>query len=229
MLAVKGEGNLIYTDVTSEALGGLSNTSRVNSISEIDFDKDGDLDLFLTRARTPFGSENEYDEELNNFYFFNRQEANPWDYDSLEIDGDFEIENLQMAYPDFDIFIGADTLKYVRTQDSHGHFDITLTQAEADGFPADWSADTYPNGLYIGYVGNNIWRVAGKTRSPTAGVIHNVLSGAPTIPLADMPAKLLENVDGQFVDVTAALGIDVRNKRQVLPLVITTMMVGMIF
>ena len=209
VLAVKGEGDLVYTDATSETLGSLSNTSGVNSISEIDFDNDGDLDLFFTRARTPFGSENEYDEESNTFYFFNRQEVNPWDYDSLEIDGDFELENLQMAYPDFDIFIGADTTKYVRTQDSHGHFDITLTQAEADGFPVDWSPDTYPNGLYIGYTGNNIWRVAGRTKSPTSGVIRNVLSGAPTIPLNDMPAKLLENVNGQFADVTAALGINI--------------------
>ena len=209
ILAVKGEGNLEYTNATSATFGSLSTTNGVNSISEIDFDNDGDLDLFLTRSRTPFGSENEYDEATNTFYFFNRQEANPWDYDSLEIDGDFEIENVQMAFPDFDIFIGADTARYVRTEDSHGHFDINLTQTEADGFPVDWSADTYPNGLYIGYIGNNIWRVAGRTRSATSGVIHNVLSGAPTIPLNDMPAKLLENVDGQYVDVTADLGIDI--------------------
>ena len=209
IVAVKGEGNLEYSNSTTTTLGSLSTTNRVNSISEIDFDNDGDLDLFLTRSRTPFGSENEYDEDLNNFYFFNRQAANPWDYDSLEIDGDFELENLQMAFPDFDIFIGADTVKYIRTEDQHGHFDITLTQAEADGFLADWSADTSPRGLYIGYLGNNIWRVAGKTNSPTSGVIHNVLSGAPTIPLNDMPAKLLENINGQFVDVTADMGIDI--------------------
>ena len=209
ILAVKGEGNLTYANATQATLGSLSTTNNVNSISEIDFDNDGDLDLFLTRSRTPFGSENEYDEELNNFYFFNRQAANPWDYDNLEIDGDFEIENLQMAFPDFDVFIGEDKTEYVRTEDSHGHFDITFTQSEASGFPTDWSAETSPRGLYIGYLGNNIWRVAGKTNSPTSGVIHNVLSGAPTIPLSNMPAKLLENIDGQFVDVTASLGISI--------------------
>ena len=209
VLAVKGEGDLKYTDVSSEVLGSNSNTNGVNSISEIDFDNDGDLDLFFTRSRTPFGSENEYDEASNTFYFFNRQAANPWDYDSLEIDGDFELENLQMAFPDFDVFIGADRNKYARTEDQHGHFDITLTQTEADGFPADWSADTSARGLYIGYIGNDIWRVAGKTNSATSGVIHNVLSGAPTIRLNNMPAKLLENRDGQFVNVTTDLGIDI--------------------
>ncbi len=209
IVAVKGEGNLVYSNATSETLGSIASTNNVNSISEIDFDNDGDMDLFLTRSRTPFGSENEYDEELNNFYFFNRQAANPWDYDNLEIEGNFELENLQMAFPDFDIFIGADKTEYVRTQDAHGHFDITLTQEEADGFPADWSPEDSPRGLYIGYVGGNIWRVAGKTNSATSGVIHNVLSGAPTIPLNSMPAKLLENVDGQFVDVTTDLGINI--------------------
>ncbi|MFD0835933.1 CRTAC1 family protein [Mariniflexile aquimaris] len=206
MIVAKSEGNFSFTDVSKEVLGALSKTNQVNSISEIDFDNDGDMDLFLTRSREPFGYESDYDKATKAFYFFARMK--PFLYDNLKIEGDFIMENLQMAFPDFDVFIGSKKHLWQRKEDKHGHHDVKITPEEAQG----WPEDTTKRGLYIGYLGNGLWRVAGETNSPTSAVIHNVVSKPEVIALEDMPAKLLENRGGVFFDVTAEFGIDIQEQ-----------------
>ena len=206
IVAVQAKDNGTYTEVTNEVLAELSKTNLVNSVSEIDFDNDGDFDLFLTRSKHPFDSESDYDSEKKTFYFFARRTA--FDYNNLKIEGNLKIENLQMAYPNFDIFIGSKKREWQRTEDNHGHHDFSLSPEEAKG----WPADTSKKGLYIGYLGDGLWRIGGHTNSPTTAVIHNVLSKPETIKLKDLPAKLLENRDGKFVDVSAAYGIDIKEQ-----------------
>lgn len=201
IVAVKGEDGMGFTDVSEEALGDITKLNLVNSISEIDFDNDGDFDLFLTRSKHPFDSESDYDEENKTFYFFARRTA--FEFDNLKVDGDLVIENLQMAFPNFDVFIGENKRLFKRKEDQHGHHDLTLTQNEAKG----WPKNTSKKALYIGYLGNNLWRVAGHTNSPTSVVLHNVISKPEAIEFKQLPAKLLENRDGKFVDVTKAYGI----------------------
>ena len=203
LVAVQCEGDFEFKDVTKGVLGNLENTDNVHSISEIDFDNDGDLDLFLTRSKEPFDSESDYDEVSKSYYFFDRRKA--FMHDNLKIEGDLKIENLQMAFPDFDVFIGADKHLFEREMDRHGHHDLTLTQTEAKG----WPTDTSKPGLYIGYLGDGYWRVGGETDSPTSGVIHNVVEKPNLNLLGDMPAKLLENRNGVFVEVSAQLGIEI--------------------
>ncbi|TNJ42403.1 CRTAC1 family protein [Tamlana fucoidanivorans] len=203
VIAVQGEANNKFTDVTETVLGDLTNTNLTTSVSEIDFDNDADFDLFLTRSKHAFDAESDYDTENKRFYFFARRE--PFKHDSIKIKGDFKIENLQMAFPHFDVFIGAKKKLFKRKLDKHGHQDFTLTQKEAEG----WPEDTSKKGLYIGYLGNDYWRIEGFTNAPTSGVIHNVVEKPETIELKNLPAKLLENQNGTFVDVTAKLGIDI--------------------
>ncbi|WP_303317312.1 CRTAC1 family protein [Flavivirga abyssicola] len=202
IIAAQGNEGLGFTDVTKDVLGDLTNTNLINSISEIDFDNDGDFDLFLTRSKHPFDSESDYDEDTKAFYFFHRRK--PFKHE-LKIEGDLNLENLQMAYPHFDVFIGTKKKRYERTKDKHGHHDLTITQQEAKGFPEDTKA----KGLYIGYLGNDVWRIAGHTNSPTAAVIHNVIEKPETIKLKALPAKLLENKEGKFVDVSTKYSIDI--------------------
>ncbi|WP_299556499.1 CRTAC1 family protein [Seonamhaeicola sp.] len=203
IIAVQGSEKLGFANVSKEVLGSLTNTNLVNSVSEIDFDNDGDFDLFLTRSKHPFDSEADYNQEDKTFYFLARRR--PFQHDSIKIEGDFKIENLQMAYPHFDVFIGTKKKLFKRKLDRHGHHDLTITKEEGEG----WPEDTSKKGLYIGYLGNGYWRIGGFTNAPTTGVVHNVVEKPKTIKLKDLPAKLLENVDGKFVDVSNEYGIDI--------------------
>ncbi|MGJ8762352.1 MAG: CRTAC1 family protein [Polaribacter sp.] len=205
LVLVKGlvEG---FVEVTKEVLGDLSKTNLVNSISQIDYDNDGDFDLFLTRSKHPFDAESDYDSKHKRFYFFARR--TPFDFNNIKVDGDLVIENLQMAYPDFDVFLGSKKKLWKRIKDSHGHQDLTVTREEAEGYPTD----TKKKALYIGYLGNGLWRIGGHTNSPTSAVLHNVLVSPEIIKLKDLPAKLLENNDDKFTEVTANLGVDIKEQ-----------------
>ncbi|GIZ08868.1 CRTAC1 family protein [Flavobacterium sp. UMI-01] len=202
MVFVQGLGKMEFKDVTQELLGKNINWSDVSSISEIDFDNDGDLDLFLTRCKEPFDTEKEYDEKTKTFYFFIRNKA--VQLEDIHIDGNFKLENLQMAYPDFDVFIGANKRLFERKKDKHGDHAFELTPNEAQG----WPEDTSQKGLYIGYVGDGLWRIKADTESGTSAVIHNVVKKPNTIALEEMPAVLLENNKGNFREVTVRLGIN---------------------
>ena len=205
LVLVQGYEDGTFKEVTQEVLGNLSKTKQVNSVSEIDFDNDGDKDLFLTRSKLPFPSEADYDEENNTFYFFARRK--PFDF-TLNVKGDLQIENLQMAFPHFDINLGKDKKLWKRKKDRHGHHNLKVTPSMANGFPED----TSKKGLYIGYLGNNQWRVKGHTNSPTTAVIHNVISKPETIELKAMPAMLLENNAGKFSDISKKLGINIEEQ-----------------
>ncbi len=203
MVAVRGETGLAYSDATAEVLPNLENTSFVSSIAEIDYDNDGDYDLFLTRADHPFERKTHYDKEHSRFAFFMRFKE--FLFEDLEIEGDFIFENLQMAFPHFDVFVGANKRKLEFAVDRHGHKDFTLKPEESEGWPSDLS----DKGLYIGYLGNDLWRIKVDTKSPTAGVIHNVKSHPQVTQPKQLPAQLWENRDGFFVDVTSRLGISI--------------------
>ena len=192
-----------FKEVTKEVLGNLSNTDLVNSVSQIDYDNDGDFDLFLTRSKHPFDAESDYDAVNKRFYFFARRTK--FDYTNIKVAGDLKIENLQMAFPNFDVFLGAEKKIWKRTMDNHGHQDLTVTKEEAAGYPTN----TKKKALYIGYLGDGMWRIGGHTNSPTSAVLYNVLTSPEIIKLKDLPAKLLENKGGKFTEVTNSLGINI--------------------
>ncbi|QQY83302.1 CRTAC1 family protein [Tamlana sp. s12] len=203
VIAVQGEKDYGYKEVTKDVLGNLAHTNLVSSMAEIDFDNDGDFDLILTRAKHPFDSETDYDKTQKTFYFLNRRKT--FLHDSLKIKGGFKLENLQMAYPHFDVFFGKDKTLFQRESDVHGGHNLSVTAKEAQG----WPEDTSQKGLYIGYLGNGYWRIAGFTSAPTTGVIHNVMEQPELVKMQDLPAKLLENRNGKFVDVSEKYGVDV--------------------
>lgn len=203
IIAVQGQAGLKYHEVTNKVLAELSNIHDVSSIAEIDYDNDGDFDLFLTRAKHQFDRQSFYDAENQRFAFFARNEK--FQFDDLKITGDFQLENLQMAFPNFDVYIGKNKRPISFDVERHGGKNFSLKPEESKGWPKKFNK----KGLYIGYLGNGLWRIGGDTKSPTAGVIKNVTSSPTLAPVIEQPAFLLENQNGIFVDATARLNIDI--------------------
>ncbi|QDT69062.1 FG-GAP repeat protein [Planctomycetes bacterium MalM25] len=201
MVAVRAVGGMGASDVTESVLGSYALTDYVSGITEIDFDNDGDFDLFLTREDHPFDPKTYFDHSRGRFAFFSR--FKPSQYEDFEIRGDFKLENLQMAYPHFDVLVGADKRLLTFDVERHGHKDLTVKPENAAGWPADRSR----KGLYIGYLRSGVWRMEANTSSPTTGVVHNLISKPAVKPERHMPAILLENRGGSFVDVTRRFGI----------------------
>ncbi|MEZ9235991.1 CRTAC1 family protein [Shewanella sp. 10N.286.52.A9] len=227
VLAKGGEG-YSFTDATDEALGELQKISHASSISQIDFDGDGDYDWVISRSEHQFQHETYYDPETKRFAFFARFQ--PSQLEDLTIAGPFKLENLQMAYPHYDVFVGKDkrlldvkaqAVKTGQSWNRSGNNRIELTQEASQGWPEGLCAKgakmkSLPEGskpgLYIGYVGDNKWRVCSQTQSATAGVINNVTSTPSPTLNPPLPAKLLENRNGRFVDVTQSMRININEQ-----------------
>ena len=196
-----GEGNS-FTESTDHVLGELANTSHVSNLVEIDFDNDGDFDLFLTRAEPQFDLETYFDAHGRRFSFLVFRDSFLFD---IEVDGFLSVENLQVTYPHYDVFVGRDRRKLEFGTDRHGGKDFELMPGDAEG----WPAGPTEGGLYIGYLGDGTWRIGGQAQSRTAAVFGNVTSAPAVEPQVELPARLFENRGGHFVDVTAEAGISI--------------------
>jgi hypothetical protein len=226
MVASTGQPKLGFKDTTSSTLGELAKINHVSAIAQSDVDGDGDLDLILSRAKHQFKSQTFYDAEQKNFAFFARFQ--PYEIGELTILGKFEIHNLQMAFPDFDIFMGQNKTKvdgsaYSKVvsheADPTRQEILRVEKDEAKGWPLDVCIEgstmktLSPNskpGLYIGYLGNNKWKLCSQTRSATAGVVKNVTYASNLTSIDRLPAKLLINDNGVFTDATSQFNIDIQ-------------------
>jgi hypothetical protein len=207
VVVARGKDDLSFSNAGAQVLGELENTDYISSMAEIDYDNDGDFDLMVTRSDHPFTEKTYCDCENDRFAYYvfaAFREDSTYRYD-LEIDGDFHMENLQMAYPDLRVFAGAQKRELEFADDPGGQRDVILKPGEAAGWPADISE----NGLNIGHLGGCRWRVGGETKSTTSGFIHNVKKGPAATPPKELPAMLWENRDGVFVNVTDQSGISI--------------------
>lgn len=202
MVAIAGQADGSFDDVTQATFGALANTNDVSSMTEIDFDNDGDQDLFLTRAEHQFDIESYYDPETRRFAFISFRKA--YFFADLQVDGDLIIENLQRTYPHRNVYLGASKTPMTFEGDPHGHQDVTIKPSEAAGWPKGETKE----GLYIGYMGGGKWRIAGQSQSRTAATFRNVDAAPMTTPQKDYPATLFENREGVFFDVSGAMGIN---------------------
>lgn len=196
----QGKGDLTFTDVTDKWLD--KNINHVTSISEIDYDNDGDFDLFLTTGKELKIGETFHDTQSNTLAFFTKR--GPFNFGDLVLGDILELENYQSTWPMQDIYIGESAYKYEHPGEYHQGQSIRFVNSNALGWPDKLDK----KGLYIGYIGNDTWRVAGNTWSPTTGVIHGVKNYPAFEHEKGLTNILLENINGKFVDVTSKVGLN---------------------
>ncbi len=198
-------GDGTFTDSTEAVFGELAQLKFVNSITEVDYDNDGDFDLFLNRSPFQFEEEAYYNSETRDFAFFAFRDK--FMFDNLTIEGDnLVIENIQETWATYDIQLGQ-ARKVIEATRTENYTDgkLIIKPEEAKGWPEGEEL----KGMHIGYLGNGEWRVGGYVKSRLSAVIKNVTSQPKELKRKPLPPKLLENQNGKFVDVTKSLGINI--------------------
>lgn len=190
----QGLANFEFIDVSKAMLpDGLN---HVTSVAEIDFDNDGDFDLFFTRGKEFKGGDSFYDSETKVWGFF--ASRGQYAFPELEMGDIFDLENFQSQWPHKSLYIGESGYEYQYPGETHSGRDVRLVNSDALGFPDSFEK----KGGYIGYVGNQQWRFYANTFSPMTGVVKGVAS-YPAPPVEPgLQDKLLENVGDRFVDVS---------------------------
>ncbi|TYA92124.1 CRTAC1 family protein [Seonamhaeicola marinus] len=201
--AFKGNGDLTYTEVTNSVFP--FDIVETTSISEIDFDNDGDLDLFITRGTDFKKGQNFYNPKTKDWGFFTTR--GQFQFEDIEVGDVLNMENFQSQWPNNDTyFIGETGYDYEFEGETHSGKNIRLVNSDALGFPdnPDYKGK---RGWYIGYVGNRKWRIAGFLWAPSTGVVHGVKNYAPFKHPEGFNDILLENTNGKFKEVTKKLGL----------------------
>lgn len=199
LTAFLGSGDLSFTDVSEDILP--AQLKHVTAIIEFDYDNDGDFDLYVSRGRDYEAGENVYDPTTQAFAFYTKR--GPFQLPDLKIGETFVLENYQAPWPHQKIYTGEPGMDYPTPGEKHSGRDVQIVSSDALG----WPDETDEKGLYFGYIGNYKWRVAGDTFSPTTGVIKGVKSFEAKDIKPGPNDVLLENRDGDFVDVTQQAGL----------------------
>jgi hypothetical protein len=196
--AYKGNGDLTYTDVSKKIFP--EDIKDVTGIVEIDFDNDGDFDLYFTRGLDFEKGETFYDKESKTFGFFTKR--GEFQFEDLEVGDVLNLDNFQSQWPNNDTyFIGEASYDYEFDGETHSGKDIRLVNSDALGFPDNANYEE-KKGWYIGYVGNSKWRIAGFLWAPATGIVHDVESYPEGNHPEGLNDILLENNGKKFKDVT---------------------------
>lgn len=188
-----------YEEVTSRVFPASLND--VTSINEIDFDNDGDFDLFVTRSVEYRPGQTFYDKKLQllGYYWMRGVHKFP----PFNAGPVIEFLNFQSQWPTKDLFIGESAYPYAFEGETHIGRDIRLVNSDALGFPDKLAK----KGAYIGYIGNGQWQFATATFSISTGVIKGV-TAFPEKPNPDaLSDVLLVNNDGTFSDISTKMDI----------------------
>jgi len=189
-----------YNDVTDKVFP--SPLLDVTSINEIDFDNDGDFDLFITRSVEYQPGQTFYNksQQLMGYYWLRGAHKFP----PFKAGPVIEFINFQSQWPTKDLFIGESAYPYAFEGETHIGRDVRLVNSDALGFPD--SLDK--KGAYIGYIGNDLWQFATATFSISTGVIKGVKAFQEMAAPDALNDILLENIGEKFEDASQRLGID---------------------
>ncbi|TNJ42405.1 CRTAC1 family protein [Tamlana fucoidanivorans] len=199
----KGGDGFTFEDVTKKVLP--FDIDNVTGVAEIDFDNDGDFDLYFTRGHDFEIGETFFNSETKDFGFFTKR--GKFQFEDLEAGDILSLENFQSQWPNNDTyFIGEASYDYEFEGETHSGKDIRLVNSNALGFPDNTNYED-KKGWYIGFVGNNSWRIAGFLWAPATGVVHGVKNYPAYNHKEGLPDMLLENKGGKFHDVTKKAGV----------------------
>lgn len=194
--AFQGNGDLTYKNVTKKVLP--NDLENVRGIVELDYDNDGDFDLFFVRGHDFKPRETFYNPSTEVWGFYTKR--GKFKFDNLKMGDIMNLENYQSQWPLKDVYLGETGYDYEFSGETHSGRDIRLVNSDALGFP-----DEAPKkGMYIGYIGNQNWRMQGNIWSPATGIVRGVKSApkSPTEHPKGLTDVLLENKNGKFKDVS---------------------------
>lgn len=199
----RGQGDFRFQPASSTILP--ENYTDVTSALEIDYDNDGDFDLYLSRAVAFASGDTFYHQPTETWGFFVRRDGFEFDLKAGDL---LNLVNYQSPWPHRQIYLGESAYQYQFPGETHSGKTLSLVNSDSLG----WSDNREKQGLHAGYTGNSNWRIGGEVWSPTSGVVQGV-SAPPVSVLEKTPRKLppgdvlLENRNGKFVDVTAVAGL----------------------
>lgn len=202
-IVMYGHGNVImyqggegfsFEDVTKKVLP--KDIDEVTGVAEIDYDNDGDFDLYFTRGLEFKKGETFFDKTTNTFGFYTKR--GEFQFEDLETGDILQMENFQSQWPNNDTyFIGEASYDYEFPGETHSGKDMKLVVSNALGFP-DNANYKEKKGWYIGYVGNRKWRIAGFLFAPSTGIVHGVKDYPKHNTPEGLQDVLLENKGGKF-------------------------------
>ncbi|WP_232824688.1 CRTAC1 family protein [Algibacillus agarilyticus] len=198
--AYQNQGGFKFTDVTDKVFP--QPIKDVTSIAEIDYDNDGDLDLFFTRGHEFTAGETFYNSEKQLFGFYSKRGQST--FDKLKGGDIVNINNLQTQWPNKTLFVGESAYEYAFPGETHSGRDIRMVNSDALGFPDS----TDEKGVYIGYIGNKEWQLVVNTWSPATGVIQGIKAAKESKHAESLTNIMLNNDQGVFSDVSGKVGLE---------------------
>ncbi len=199
----QGGKGFIFKEVTNQLLP--KPIDNVTGVAEIDYDNDGDFDLYFARGKEFEIGETFFNKVTNTFGFFTKR--GEFQFEDLEVGDVLQMENFQSQWPNNDTYyIGEASYDYQFEGETHSGKDIRLVNSDALGFP-DNANYKDKKGWYIGYVGNRKWRLAGFLWAPATGVVHGVKDYPEYNHHEGFEDILLENTGSKFQDATKKAGI----------------------
>ncbi|CAA6679650.1 MULTISPECIES: CRTAC1 family protein [unclassified Lentimonas] len=197
--AYRGNEGISYTDVSSELF--KDPITEVTGIVELDYDHDGDLDIYISRGLEMQKGDTFYDKQTQTWGFFTVREK--FRFEDLPIGDVINIVNYQSPWPNKKLFTGEACHAYEFDGETHSGKDFRLVNSDTLGWPDHLTE----KGLYLGFVGNERWRLAGTAASPMSAVVLGVKNATPTANTEGPSDILLKNDNGTFIDVSAHAGI----------------------
>ncbi|MBU2886380.1 CRTAC1 family protein [Gilvimarinus agarilyticus] len=165
---------------------------NVTGIAQLDYDGDGDMDIYLSRGQEFESGQNFCSSDGSIWAGYGKRGR--FDFGVILAGETISIKNYQSPWPNKKLWIGESAYEYEFTGETYSGADINLISSDSLG----WPDKLEKNGLYAGYIGNEGWRLAGSSWSPLTVAVTN-LSGCQAQPYKAGPQDiLLENMGGRY-------------------------------
>ena len=206
----QGNNDFTFTNQSNKWLPkDLLETAQVSTVAHTDIDNDGDLDYYLARGKSYYQIANNsisFDEKLKRLDL--RDEGNKSkDGITFYANSDIELSDFYRfprgpEKPSIPLFIGNNKTEYKMPNESQ-----KVTQIEAEGFPKNLDK----SGWYLGYLGNNKWRLEWLLKANLAWDVRASILGVTKVEPdwepqdLNTPDILLINKGNHFIDASKNL------------------------